>query len=106
MNSLFMDILQAIRSEFNKPMIITSGFRSRNHSVEKHKTSFGEHTLGVAADILCNGQDAIRLIELAFNHQLRRVGLNQKGDHNQRFIHLGIGNIILPMRFKAAIWTY
>jgi uncharacterized protein YcbK (DUF882 family) len=84
----FMDRLQALRNEFNKPMLITSGFRSRNHSAEQKKKRLGTHAMGCAVDVECFGSDALKLIELARKHGFTGIGVKQHSDTNKRFIHL------------------
>lgn len=95
----FMEKLQAIRTEYKKPMHITSGFRSVKHPLEARKShSNGEHTQGNCADIACTtGQDRFRLIELALKHGITRIGVAKT------FLHLGIGGRGLPTN---VIWEY
>ena len=100
----FIAVLQKIRQIYGRPMIISSGYRSILHSSEKDKDVAGEHSLGLAADILCNGRDALALIHIAQDIAVRRIGVNQKGDLNARFVHLGIGDRF--GLFPQAIWTY
>ena len=38
MQSRFLDMLQSLRNQYGKPMKITSGYRSPNHSIEKRKS--------------------------------------------------------------------
>ena len=84
----FMDRLQRLREEFNKPMVVTSGYRSRNHSEELKKDRPGTHAVGCAVDVECFGADALKLIELALKHGFTGVGVKQHSDINKRFIHL------------------
>lgn len=95
----FMSKLQAIRTEFGKPIKVTSGFRSKQHPIEARKTtSNGEHTQGNCADIYCdNGADRFRLISLALKHGITRIGVAKS------FLHLGIGGVGLP---NNVIWEY
>lgn len=95
----FMEKLQAIRIEYNKPIGIMSGFRSVRHPVEARKThSHGEHTQGNCADITCtNSQDRYRLIQLALKHGITRIGVAKT------FLHFGIGGRGLPTN---VIWEY
>lgn len=51
MDSEFLKALSHLREICGFPFIITSGFRSENHSVEKAKKNPGVHTFGIAADI-------------------------------------------------------
>lgn len=101
MDARFMDTLQAIRTAYGKPMIITSGYRDKTHPVEAAKAAPGEHTLGLAADISVRGADAFNLLEVALAHGIVRVGVKQTGV--SRFLHLGMagGRFPAPM-----IWSY
>lgn len=95
----FMEKLQRIRQVYNKPMTITSGFRSVKHPVEARKThSNGEHTQGNCADVLCNnGADRFKLINLALANGITRIGIAKN------FLHFGIGGTGLP---NNVIWEY
>lgn len=95
----FMDVLQAIRTEYGKPMSITSGYRHPSHPVEAKKGhSNGEHTKGACADVACNnGADRYRLIVIALKHGVTRIGIAKT------FLHLGIGGDGLP---NHVIWEY
>jgi len=105
MHPQFMNLLQEIRENYGKPMIISSGYRCRNHSLEIIKDKPGEHTYGLAADILVHGRDAIELLYQALDHGVCRIGISQLGDISKRFIHLGLGDEYTNI-FKPAIWTY
>lgn len=99
MKDSFMQILQNIRTEYNKPMKITSGYRHWTHPVEARKGhTTGEHTQGTCADIACNnGSDRFQLVTLALKHGITRIGIAKS------FIHLGIGGVNLP---NHVIWDY
>lgn len=94
-----LDKLDAIREECGFPFIVTSGFRCANHPIEKAKAILGEHGDGDAVDIGCRGEEALKLIEVALKHGVRRIGVSQKG--GSRFIHLGFSD-----HRPAAIWSY
>ena len=51
----FIHALDQLRAACNFPFIITSGFRSKEHSVEKRKAKAGTHASGIAADIRVSG---------------------------------------------------
>ncbi len=105
MDPELMAILQAIRNQLDKPIIISSGYRSVEHPVERKKSFPGEHTYGMAVDILCHGEDALNIVELAGHHKIRRIGLDQNGPIETRFVHLGIADRY-NLGFPVAIWTY
>jgi len=99
-----MKLLQDIRNEYQKPIIITSGYRDLSHPREKDKSRPGEHTMGMAADIAIYGPDAIRLVAIAYRLGINRVGLKQKGPMSTRFVHFGVGD--QAGKFPAATWSY
>lgn len=103
MHPEFMARLQQLRSEFNAPMIISSGYRSPRHSVEARKARPGAHAEGRACDVAVTGYAALRLVELAIAHGFTGIGINQKGAG--RFIHLDdiSGNPRFP---RPTIWSY
>ena len=47
----FLQKLDALREVCGFPFIITSGYRSPNHSIEAKKAKPGTHSQGIAADI-------------------------------------------------------
>ena len=102
MRKEFMDILYQIRKTYNKPIIITSGYRDLSHPAEVGKTVSGAHSYGIAADISVQGQDAMDLLVIAYGYGIRRIGLQQKG--YGRFIHLDIGD--KGFGFPPALWSY
>ena len=95
----FMAVLQAIRSEYGKPMKITSGYRHPTHPVEARKGhANGEHTTGNCADVACdNSQDRFEFVRIALKHGITRIGIASN------FLHFGIGGNSLP---KNVIWEY
>lgn len=93
----FMDRLQALRSAYGKPMIITSGYRCPKHPVEAAKVMPGMHSTGLAADIGVSGAEAVQVLRLAFDAGFRGVGVQQKG--NGRFIHV-------DLRETPTVWSY
>ncbi len=105
MTHKFMALLQQVRNQYGKPMIINSGYRDLSHPVERSKHEPGEHTLGLAADIRVYGTDAMQLVHDAVLFGFMRIGVSQKGELSARYIHLGLGNQE-NKRFPVAIWSY
>ena len=99
--SALLDKLQAMRTEYGKPMKITSGYRCPQHPIEAKKTSPGAHALGIAADIGVEGDEAHAVLALAMRHGFTGVGVQQKG--TGRFIHVDVRSGQLP---TPAIWSY
>ena len=99
--SALLDKLQAMRTEYGKPMRITSGYRCPQHPIEAKKTAPGAHALGLAADIGVEGAEAHRVLALAFKHGFTGIGVQQKG--TGRFIHVDVRSGQLP---TPALWSY
>jgi len=97
----FLAVLNTIRAVYNRPMVVSSGYRCPNHPIEQAKDNPGAHAKGKAVDIRVAGEDAIDLIVAAGLNGIRRIGVKQKGDWSSRFIHLD-GDDDLP----NAIWSY
>lgn len=98
-----MDKLQAVRDMFNKPLVVSSGYRSPNHSAERKKKEPGSHSTGLAVDLRVSHFDAYRLVQIALQHGFTGIGIRQHG--SERFVHLDV----CPSRDVAprpAIWTY
>lgn len=100
----FMELLQAVRDSWGKPIKINSGYRSPHHSVEKGKDRPGTHTYGIAADIMISGADVASFITLCYSYGVRRFGLQQKGPFTSRFIHIDIGDRLFDL--PPSTWSY
>jgi zinc D-Ala-D-Ala carboxypeptidase len=62
----FLKALSHLREICDFPFVITSGFRSKNHSAEKSKKTPGTHTQGIAADIkVAGGAQRLALVKHA-----------------------------------------
>lgn len=83
----FMEALQALRTEYGKPMTVTSGYRDPTHPQEAKKAQPGQHSKGLAADIACDATEAHAIAKLAFKHGFTGIGISQKAGL-PRFIHL------------------
>ena len=84
----FMQKLQELRDLYGEPMTITSGYRDATHPVEAKKAQAGVHSLGIACDVACNGNEAFLLMKYAVIVGFTGIGVSQKG--SRRFIHLDI----------------
>jgi len=51
----FIHALDQLRAACGFPFIVTSGYRSKDHSIEKAKKIAGTHAHGIAADIKVSG---------------------------------------------------
>jgi uncharacterized protein YcbK (DUF882 family) len=103
MDSEFMELIEALRTVYNAPMKITSGYRCGKYNQKVSTTGeTGPHTTGQAIDIQVSEDDAFLLVHLAFNLGFPGIGINQKGKHKNRFIHIDT----LKTSNRPAIWTY
>tara|TARA_R110001583_G_scaffold25218_6_gene91455 strand:+ start:4157 stop:4540 length:384 start_codon:yes stop_codon:yes gene_type:complete len=104
MDEGFMGRLQALRTDYGKPLPISSGYRHETHPIEAAKEGGpGPHTTGRACDIKIMGGNALTLIALAVKHGFTGVGVRQKG--SKRFLHIDD----LPHEFKRPrpwVWSY
>ena len=95
-----LEKLNAIREACGFPFIVSSGYRCEAHPIEAAKQRPGEHSLGSAVDIACEGEKALTVLYMAQVWGVKRIGVNQRG--SGRFIHLGFSDE-LP---SPAIWSY
>ena len=108
MQPQFMESLERIRVEMNRPLKLSSAFRCSKHNQEVSSTGpNGPHTDhgegGQAVDILISGSDALRLMEVARKYGMSGIGVKQSGKN--RFIHLdNLGNATGQPR--PWVWSY
>jgi zinc D-Ala-D-Ala carboxypeptidase len=106
MDQAFLDeVLQPIRDEFGRPMLLTSAYRCPEYNDFVSSTGrTGPHTTGRAVDVLVSGPDAHFLIELAFDFGVRGIGIMQRGPHKKRYLHLD--NLDQQSGPRPFIWSY
>tara|TARA_R110002051_G_scaffold174865_1_gene244966 strand:+ start:184 stop:585 length:402 start_codon:yes stop_codon:yes gene_type:complete len=100
----FMELLQELRTEYGKPMRITSGYRDKTHPIEAKKTIPGAHSTGQAADIGVDRGNAYEVLKLAFKYGFTGVGVQQKG--SGRFIHIDIIKEGTENFLRPTVWSY
>jgi uncharacterized protein YcbK (DUF882 family) len=105
----FMDKLQLLRSDLDRPLTITSGYRDVTHPIEAAKIKSGKpggaHITGKAVDIACDRELAYEVLARATKYGFTGIGIKQKGDG--RFLHLDTisdeDNFHVP---RPTIWSY
>lgn len=103
MDAEFVSMLDQARDFYGRPMVLSSARRCSEHNNRVSSTGyFGPHTTGKAADVLCHGGDAHRLLEIAMRMGFTGIGIAQKGPHESRFIHLDI----LRNEQRPWVWSY
>jgi len=81
----FVHELDKLREACGFSFRITSGYRSKEHSIEKRKTSPGTHAQGIAADIaVSGGAQRMLLVQKALELGFTGVGVAKT------FIHVDI----------------
>ena len=90
----FVSRLDELRERCGFPFIITSGYRSPNHSIEAAKSKPGQHSTGRAADIAVNGgYQRYRLVKEAILMGFTGIGVDKS------FVHL-------DERINPVMWAY
>jgi zinc D-Ala-D-Ala carboxypeptidase len=101
----FMQKVEKLRLRYGKPLVVSSGARCPSYNRTVSKTgSNGPHTKD-AIDFQISGTDAYMLLRHALELGFTGIGINQKGPHNKRFIHLDN----LPNEQgqpRAWVWSY
>ena len=98
----FLCWLQDLRRLFAYPMIITSGYRCPKNN----KGRGPAHALGKAVDVNVYGIHTYLLVDKAMARGVRGLGVNQKGELNQRFIHLDMLDDGEGGAPRPRIWSY
>lgn len=95
--------LEGIRASLRKPIVVSSWYRSPRHSIEARKDTPGVHTTGLAVDVACRGEDALKVVYLGLDNGFEGIGVSQRG--GERFIHLDMvkGTSSRP---RPTIWSY
>ena len=88
MDEQFMLTLEALRQEFNEPMIISSAYRDLSYNQVIGGAKNSPHLYGKAVDVVISGKKAYRLIKLAIQYGFTGIGVSQRGQHEKRFIHI------------------
>lgn len=91
----FVFMLDELRERCGFPFTITSGYRSKNHSIEIRKAQPGTHTQGIAADIaVANGEQRMKIVKEALEMGFGGIGVAKS------FVHV-------DMRTTTPVmWTY
>ena len=92
------DFLIKLEGTIGRELTITSGYRSPDHPIEKKKSKPGEHTTGLAVDVVAvGGTPVFEIVEAAIDLGCKRIGISRKSN----FIHLGLSRDRV-----TSIWTY
>lgn len=102
----FITKLDLLRRSIAVPLLVNSGYRCPVHNQRVSTTGAnGPHTTGRAVDLQVSGAVALEVLEDAIaSGRFTGFGLNQKGTHGGRFIHLD--DLRPPGHPRPNIWTY
>lgn len=92
------DFIIKLEETLGKELQVTSGYRGPDHPIEAAKKRPGEHSTGLAVDVVAvGGTPVFELVEAAIDLGCKRIGIDRK----RNFVHLGLD----PNRVTS-IWTY
>ena len=100
MNPEFLKRLDELRERCGFPFVITSGYRSPNHTIERNKERPGTHAQGIAADIrTIGGREKYEVVKQALSLGFSGIGVAGTFVHvDDRCAH---DSSAIPV-----IWTY
>ena len=92
------EFILLLEGTLGRELVCTSGYRSPDHPIEAAKKSPGEHSEGLAIDVVAvGGSPVFEIVEAAIDLGCKRIGISRKSN----FIHLG-----LSKERVTSIWTY
>jgi zinc D-Ala-D-Ala carboxypeptidase len=95
MDSDFLEMLDELRHRCDFPFVITSGYRSPEHSIENKKEKPGTHSQGIAADVrVSGGAQKHILLKEAFDMGFTGIGIANT------YIHIDTRDS------APVVWTY
>lgn len=101
----FIKRLNQLRHNVGFALLMSSGYRCRNHNSDIGGAEDSSHILGRGGDLVVSRHKAFRVLEEAPKLGFTGIGLHQKGETNERIIHLDdLTNE--PGRPRPTIWTY
>ena len=100
MDETFIKKLDTLRGLLKVPLVITSGYRTASYNQKIGGAPHSQHLNGLAADIAIAGEDAFKLVGLAYTLCFTGIGIEQKGAWDKRFIHLDLRPT------EPRIWSY
>ena len=104
MQEAFLVRLDLLRDLLGFPLVVTSGWRCRDHPLEAGKPEPGAHSMGIAVDLAVKNHAALETVRMAAVLGFTGIGVNQKG--TKRYIHLDTLEPGDPIRPRPTIWSY
>lgn len=82
---VFVEALQELRDEINRPLILTSAYRCEKYNQEIGGSERSQHILGLAADIKCeNSYQRYEIVSKALELGFSGIGIHKD------FIHVDL----------------
>lgn len=101
-----LNALEDLRLQCGFPLPISSGYRCPTHNAAVSTTGeHGPHTV-FAVDVALSGTRALTLVQSALALGWTGVGVQQRGLHGNRFIHLDRLPAADPSHPRPWIWSY
>lgn len=97
-----IDILCEIREHYNKPLIINSGYRCKEHNAKIGGAPLSRHTFGDAVDFIVKD---IKTLDL-YNYIIEKYGDGAYGIAKRISSNPYAGFVHFDTRGKKARWTY
>jgi len=102
----FLDHVEKLRLMYDRPLRISSGYRSPSHNAAVSSSGTdGPHTTARAIDVLVYGAHAYDLVALAIALGFQGIGVQQKGPHERRYVHLDAVRDSPAIR-RPMMWSY
>lgn len=78
----FLDRVQLVRNDANRPLTVTSGGRCPEHPSERHRTVPADHQKGLGIDIkVIGGYERGELVRLGIKHGFNAIGVYRNHVH-------------------------
>ena len=98
MSKELLEILDEVREDYGKPIVITSGYRTEAHNESVGGKKDSSHLKGLAVDVACTtSRDRFELVRLFLEYGITRIGIADT------FIHIDIDD---EDKSPNVIWTY
>lgn len=102
----FMNWLLAVRLCYNRPMIISSGYRTPQHQqILPGGRTTGSHVSAEAVDVKVYGPHAHELQKVAHHLDVIGMGVHQTDEHASRYLHLDMWDDA-PEGVRPNLWSY
>lgn len=101
----FMDWLQEVRAAYQRPMYVTSGYRTPEHQHSKSGKPTGAHVDGMAVDVRACHEHSHELLKIAISAGALGLGIQQLGAPERRYLHIDRWTSA-PKGYRPRIWNY